>query len=114
MMFESPALQPIVCSPASVIPSPKICMRLPSIGLVFTIAATVFVSPSHAADAPKKITKSVDADSVGAYVRSCLKPNGAFGPVDQEYTDAAWNYPAVLTLSLMGEGVENQQAILKS
>ena len=34
--------------------------------------------------------RTVDAESVVKYVESCRKPNGAFGPKDQEYTDAAW------------------------
>jgi prenyltransferase beta subunit len=55
----------------------------------------------------------VDADSVSQYVLSCRKPNGAFGPRDQEYTDAAWNYPAVQTLTLLNKSIENREAVLK-
>lgn len=56
---------------------------------------------------------TVDADSVVAYVESCRKPNGAFGPIDQEYTDAAWNYPAVRTLQILGKEVARPDAIIK-
>lgn len=55
----------------------------------------------------------VDSESVAQYVRVCRKPNGAFGPLNQEYTDAAWNYPAVRTLALLGKKIENKPAILK-
>ncbi len=50
-------------------------------------------------------TVEVSAQSVVAYIRSCRKANGAFGPADQEYTDAAWNYPAVHALRLLGAGI---------
>jgi len=56
---------------------------------------------------------ALNADSVAAYVESCRKPNGAFGPIDQEYTDAAWNYPAVRTLQLLGKKVARPEAILE-
>lgn len=56
---------------------------------------------------------TVDADAVCAYVHSCRKPSGAFGPADQEYTDAAWNYPAVQTLRLLGENVPQPEAVLQ-
>lgn len=55
---------------------------------------------------------TVDANSVVAYVQSCRKQNGAFGPADQEYTDAAWNYPAVHTLQLLGETVSRPHLVL--
>lgn len=55
----------------------------------------------------------VDCDSISAYVRSCRKANGAFGPRDQEYTDAAWNFPAVATLNLLHVPIENSAAILE-
>lgn len=55
----------------------------------------------------------VDAESVVAYVNSCRKPNGAFGPVDQEYTDAAWNYPAVHSLRLLGAEISDHEQVLQ-
>ncbi|MFT5526285.1 MAG: prenyltransferase beta subunit [Pirellulaceae bacterium] len=55
----------------------------------------------------------VSADSVVQYVQSCRKPNGAFGPLDQEYTDAAWNYPAVQTLLIMGAQIDRPADIMK-
>ena len=54
----------------------------------------------------------VDADSVSAYIMSCRKPNGAFGPIDQEYTDAAWNYPAVHALRLLNVDIPEPDQIL--
>jgi len=46
-------------------------------------------------------------------VNRCRKPNDAFGPLDQEYTDAAWNYPAIRTLQLLGVEVANPAAIVE-
>jgi len=84
-----------------------------------TWAATSTAAPPKAATAKAAPTSAatvgvtVDADSVIRYVESCRKPNGAFGPLDQEYTDAAWNYPAVSTLQLLGVEVAEPAAILK-
>jgi len=55
----------------------------------------------------------VDAQSVVDYVLGCRKANGAFGPADQQYTDAAWNYPAVKTLQLLEVKIERPQSILQ-
>lgn len=55
----------------------------------------------------------VDSQPVVNYLLSCRKANGAFGPADQEYTDAAWNYPAVKSLRLLGIKLERPQAILQ-
>lgn len=55
---------------------------------------------------------TVDANSVVAYIESCRKPNGAFGPRDQEYTDAAWNFPAVHVLRLLGEPIKQREQVL--
>lgn len=54
----------------------------------------------------------VDSDSVAAYLNLCRKPNGGFGPADQEYTDAAWNYPAVHALQLLGTPISRPQLVL--
>lgn len=56
---------------------------------------------------------SVEAneDAVVAYIESCRKTNGAFGPIDQDYTDVAWNYPAVAALHVLGREIENPDAI---
>ncbi len=56
---------------------------------------------------------AVDRQSVVAYVNACLKPNGAFGPSDQAYTDAAWNYPALHTLRLLGAELPDRDALLE-
>ncbi|NNE91887.1 MAG: hypothetical protein HKN23_09595 [Verrucomicrobiales bacterium] len=55
----------------------------------------------------------VDGASARTYVLNCRKPNGAFGPIDQDYTDAAWNFPAVATLRLLGATIDRPQAILE-
>ena len=70
------------------------------------LAATI---DGRAAD----VLVDVDADAVVRYVESCRKPNGAFGPHDQEYTDAAWNYPAVRTLQLLGRPIAEPESILR-
>jgi len=56
---------------------------------------------------------TVDADSVVDYVLGCRKHNGAFGPRDQLYTDAAWNYPAVRTLQLLGVKIDKPEQIVR-
>lgn len=71
------------------------------------VLITCFVVPSSAEEV------TVDAESVVRYVESCRKPNGAFGPIDQEYTDAAWNYPAVWTLQMLNREIANPDAIEK-
>lgn len=43
----------------------------------------------------------VNAESAVNYILSCQKPNGAFGPLDKEYTDIAWTYPAVHALQIL-------------
>lgn len=52
-------------------------------------------------------------EAVIRYVLNCRKANGAFGPIDQEYTDAAWNYPAVGTLELLDHEIEHPEKILE-
>ena len=52
--------------------------------------------------------------TISDYILKCRKANGAFGPIDQTYTDAAWNYPAVKTLQLLGVEIENPEAILQN
>lgn len=60
------------------------------------------------------LTAEAEAElTVVDYIESCRKPSGAFGPVDQTYTDAAWNYPAVAALQALGEPVEQPGAILR-
>lgn len=56
---------------------------------------------------------TVDAASVKAFVERCRKSNGAFGPIDQDYTDAAWNYPAIRILQLLGHIVGQDEAIIR-
>ena len=43
----------------------------------------------------------IDAEATIKYLLSCQKTNGAFGPREQEYSDLAWNYPAVHALTLL-------------
>ncbi len=52
-----------------------------------------------------EIVRELDADSAITYLLSCQKENGAFGPIDQEYSDLAWNYPAVHALLLLGADI---------
>jgi len=69
-------------------------MGMPAI--LATIALTCFAA---------EIREEVDADSTIRYLLACQKPNGAFGPADQEHSDLAWNYPAVHALVLLGAEV---------
>lgn len=79
-----------------------------SLLLAFLLACPSAEWPVLANEKPTVVT----ADSVVAYVLSCRKANGAFGPIDQEYTDAAWNYPAVHTLRLLGAGISDVDRVL--
>jgi prenyltransferase beta subunit len=79
---------------------------------MFLICGAMLLERQAATAAEATDTVTIDAQSVVAYVKSCRKPNGAFGPLDQEYTDAAWNYPAVETLSLLGAPITRVDSIL--
>ena len=59
------------------------------------------------------VAASASEDAAVGYIESCRKPNGAFGPVDQAYTNAAWNYPAVAALKTLGRQIANADAILQ-
>ena len=58
-------------------------------------------------------TVAVDSKSVVKYLLGCRKANGAFGPLHQSYTDAAWNYPAIQALQMLSHKIEGPAAILK-
>jgi len=81
-------------------------------GLLLVILSDVAFLPRLAAAEEAADQVTINADSVVAYIQSCRKPNGAFGPFDQEYTDAAWNYPAVETLMLLGKPIERADDVL--
>lgn len=66
--------------------------------LVILLVVTVLIPGQPAATAAES---QVDAASTVQYLLSCRKPNGAFGPINQEYSDLAWNYPAVHALTLL-------------
>lgn len=82
--------------------------------LCFALAAVIAIETAIAADSLRGESVSVGADAVVRYVRSCRKANGAFGPFNQECTDAAWNYPAVNTLRLLAVEIPNKKAILQN
>jgi prenyltransferase beta subunit len=75
--------------------------------ILLTVAISLFGVMARGSD-----DVVLDTDSTIAYVEHCRKPNGAFGPLDQEHTDAAWNYPAVRTLQLLGKKIAKPEAIL--
>ena len=78
--------------------------------LLVLVLVALNLEPLSAADVA---TVTVGSKSVVKYVLSCRKSNGAFGPFDQSYTDAAWNYPAIQALQLLGHKIERPAAILK-
>ena len=53
--------------------------------------------------------KNVDSRSVVNYLLEHQKKNGAFGPDNKEYTDLAWNYPAVNALMLLGSDIPREK-----
>lgn len=48
-----------------------------------------------------------DSKSVVQFILSCQKPGGGFGPINLEYEDLAWTYPAVHALNILGEEIPN-------
>jgi prenyltransferase beta subunit len=80
--------------------------------LVVAVAGSAGITCAQTADQSSPL---VGLDQTVEYVLSCRKSNGAFGPKDQDYTDAAWNYPAVHTLRLLGEKIPaaNAETVLK-
>ena len=58
--------------------------------------------------------KTVDSASVSRYILSCQKSNGGFGPLDMEYTDLAWTYPAVHALTILGSDIPNHDSCYKN
>jgi prenyltransferase beta subunit len=90
------------------------CLRV-ALHLTLAIVLSPFPSsPVHGESGAEVKSATVGADAAVAYVLSCRKPNGAFGPVDQSYTDAAWNFPAVKTLLLLNQRLAKPQAVLKN
>ncbi|WP_147676714.1 prenyltransferase/squalene oxidase repeat-containing protein [Algibacter pacificus] len=51
----------------------------------------------------------IDASSVVSYLLDHQKENGAFGPYNKEYTDLAWNYPAMHTLKILGAEIPREK-----
>lgn len=58
-------------------------------------------------------TVAVGADSVVAYILSCEKPEGGFGPADKAYADVSRTYFAVAALKHLGAVVPNAVKILR-
>src|SRR5690606_37773856 len=83
----------------------KAVPAMTTVGLLLLSALLV-----QGADEPRAVA-NVDADAAVRYLLGCRKANGAFGPADQPYTDAAWNYPAVKALGLLGETLVNPEAV---
>jgi len=53
--------------------------------------------------------KILDASSIISYVLNHQKDNGAFGPHNKEYTDLAWNYPAIHTLKILDATIPREK-----
>ena len=75
---------------------------------VLVLLLSLSVSSSAAGPVP------VDADAAVRYLLSAQKPNGAFGPHEQEYTDLAWTYPAVHALTILGQKIPRTQDCLRN
>src|SRR6187397_1727354 len=75
--------------------------------VVLVVACGFAPTTLHAEDV------ALNAESAIRYIESCRKANGAFGPIDQEYTDLAWNYPAVGALSLLGRDEPPDSKVLQ-
>src|SRR5690554_5202453 len=53
--------------------------------------------------------KEINADSAVDFLLSTQKSNGAFGPLDKEYTDLAWTYPAVHALKILQAPIPQEE-----
>jgi hypothetical protein len=90
----------------------KTSSRFEILRLLLTATAVAWPAISSGQSVARE-SRSVGLDQAIEYVLSCQKPNGAFGPTDQDYTDAAWNYPAIHSLRLLGAEVSNSEAVLR-
>jgi len=75
------------------------------------LLSACLLTASGAAQTAERV--AIGADSAIAFVLSCRKANGAFGPADQAYTDAAWNFPAIAALRLLGAELGQPEQILR-
>lgn len=53
--------------------------------------------------------KQVNASSAVSYLLIHQKENGAFGPNNKEYSDLAWNYPAIHALKILGATIPKEK-----
>lgn len=56
----------------------------------------------------------VNSETTVQFLLDHQKPNSAFGPIDQEHSDLAWNYPAVHALRLLGAEIPHREDCLKN
>jgi len=61
---------------------------------------------------PNVETVSLTVKSCLDYLLSCRKGNGAFGALDQDYTDVSWTYPAVHALKILGQNISKPSSVL--
>ena len=66
-------------------------------------------SPEKSIPVPAMAT--VDGKTTVAYLQAAKKPNGAYGPHEQTYTDLYWNYAAVHALTLLGVDLTDKSQI---
>ena len=69
-------------------------------------------SPEKSIPVPALAT--VDGKSTVAYLQAARKPNGAYGPHAQTYTDLYWNYAAVHALTLLGVELSDKSRIYEN
>ncbi|MCF6311132.1 MAG: hypothetical protein L3J39_01655 [Verrucomicrobiales bacterium] len=77
-------------------------------GLLALIFSTIILQTSARADV------QVDSDSTVQFLLAHQKSNAAFGPIDQEHSDLAWNYPAVHALRLLRVDIPRAEDCLEN
>ena len=90
----------------------QIMKKTPNL-LLNTCVISILVSLYFTREAGSE-TMQVDSGTTEDYLLSCQKENGAFGPFDQEYSDLAWNYPAVYALKLLDIDIPRSEDCLRN
>lgn len=82
--------------------------------LIATTAGSGLFACNRGTRSKKGRMVTVDAETIKHYLLSCRKPNGAFGPIEQDYTDLAWNYPAVHALRLLNVDIPDVDRCIRN
>src|SRR5690554_6099629 len=74
---------------------------IPLFSIVFVLLSSISLNAQE---------KEINAGSAVDFLLSMQKSNGAFGPLNKEYTDLAWTYPAVHALKILQVPIPQEEA----